>query len=162
MIDINSELKDILDKYDRKLESKEEKENKKLSENKDYLNEFEKLCTEVIRPVMENIGNSLKDRGHEYKIIEKKGSGIKYKKDTDSSIEMILYPYPYKWDQISTLDVPSISFITSITNKEIIISESNMMPGKGGSSGSIGSYKMDEIKPELVQKTIILLLKKIL
>ncbi|MDW5552289.1 hypothetical protein [Methanosarcina sp.] len=111
---------------------------------------------------MENIGNSLKEHGHEYKIIEKRGSGIEHKKDTNSSIDMILHPCPYKWDQISTLDVPYISFTTALTDKCIYISESNMMPGKGGSSGSIGSYKIDEIKPELVQNTILSLLKEIL
>lgn len=162
MTDINSELEDILNKYDKKIELKDGQKKKQLSENNEILTDFEKLCTEVIRPTMEEIEKSIKEHGHDCKIYAGEGNGATYDKNVNSFIKINIYPYPYKRNLFFNTNTPYLSFQTILPKKEIYITRSTMMPEKGGTSRGIGSYKIDEINPEFVHETILSLLREIL
>lgn len=118
----------IIDTLEKNLESYKYKKIKsdnqchqQVSENDKYLNDFEKLCVEIICPTMETIGNKLNAHGHKYEIIRKKGNGLLHTDNSDSYIRMNVYLNMYPPYMYTGCSTPFISFSTRIDKKKIDI-----------------------------------------
>ena len=63
-------LADMFGKYERRLSREEEQREQEKSDEERFLEEFKKRRQEMIRPIMEAIGDALRDQGHDYRIRE--------------------------------------------------------------------------------------------
>lgn len=147
-------LNSALDKYDQKQNEIKKSNEKKKTEHEIYLDNFKQKCKDVIRPTMEEIGNIIKERGHQFKIKQNDESIDRDRKTTAARIELEIYPEGKQPDYIN-LSFPHISFIAGTYDNKTYDHISTMMPGRGGSTGKRNEYELSEITKEVVQEKII-------
>ncbi len=155
-------LDNLMDKYQQKLaEAKKKQENIRSGEDV-LLSAFKQLRKEVIRPVMEDFGNKLKARGHEYQITEEEESLDREGKLRDASITMHIFSAGIDRSAYSQENTPSISFIVSRHNQKVWVHGSNILPNRGGSAGVRGGdLNIEEVTSDLVEQEILGVLKEI-
>jgi len=160
---IEEEIKTLLDNYDHKLKEEKEKA-KKMEEKEDrFLKEFSILCSEVIKPVMEQIGSQLKERGNDYSIEEEKERKDPQGRTLDAIIIMNIFPSEVKRHEYDATSTPHIAFRATRYEKKVVILGSNIMPNRGSSSsGPRGEFEIDRIDKDLVANEILKMLKEIL
>ena len=135
---IKSHLDALMDKYGQRLEqTKREQEQIKVEEDA-FLSEFKRLRKETIFPVMEDIGNQLKTRGHDYRISEEEETIDLEGRTRDAKITMNIFPAGVNRSAYRSENTPSISFIATRYKKKIWVHGSNIMPNRGGSAGPFG------------------------
>lgn len=120
----------------------------KKSEHKpaedDFPGDFAKLKLAVIRPAFENIGNRLKERGHEFNISEEPGGKISIHIVPAGAKKSI---HPYDW-------FPTFSILGAPFQKTVGIHGRNMRPSSEG-AGTRGNYKLAQITGEIVEKELM-------
>jgi len=107
--------------------------------------DFEALKLEVIRPAFENIGNRMKERGHEIHISEEPGGKISIHIVPAGVAKSI---HPYDW-------FPTFSFFGAPFTKTIGLHGRNMRPNSDNGSGSRGDYKPAQVNNEIVEKELM-------
>lgn len=156
-----SQLDVLMDKYEQMLEEAKKRQEQIKSEEDVFLGEFKRLRKEVIFPEMEDIGNHLKASGHDYRIAEEKESHDLEGRTRDARITMNIFPAGVDRSVYRPENTPSISFNATRYNKKIWVYGSNMMPNRGGSAGSRGEFKAEEITSDIVEREILKVLKEI-
>jgi hypothetical protein len=134
---------------------------KKEVEEDAFLKEFERLQKDTIRPVMEDIGNQLKTRGHEYWISESEESLNSEGRVLDARISMSIFPSGFDNAKYRAESFPSVSFMAAKYRRKVWIHGSTMMPGRGGHGGSIDEFNAEEITSSVVEEKILEVLKEI-
>jgi hypothetical protein len=156
-----SQLDVLMDKYGQRLEEAKKRQEQIKSEEDVFLSEFKRLRKEVIFPEMEDIGNHLKVRGHDYRIAEEEESLDSEGRTRDAKITINIFPAGVDRSAYRPEDTPSISFIATRYEKKIWVHGSNMMPNRGGSAGSRGKFNVEEITSDIVEREVLKVLKEI-
>lgn len=156
-----SQLDVLMDKYGQRLEEGKKRQEQIKTEEDAFLSEFERLRKEVIRPVMEDIGNQLKARDHDYLISEKEEAVDLEGRTQDAKITMNILPAGVDRSVYRPESTPSVSFIATRYKRKIWVHGSNMMPNRGGSAGSRGEFNAEEINSDVVEKEVFGVLKEI-
>jgi len=112
---------------------------------KDFAGDFARLKLTVIRPVFETVGNTLKERGHEFNISEEPGGKI--------SIHIVPAGVsksgrPYTW-------FPTLSFFGAPFTKTVGLHGINARRNSEGGSGQRGDYKLAQVNREIVEKELM-------
>lgn len=155
------QLDSLMEKYEQKLAEAQKRQEQSKSKEDAFLNEFKRLQKDVIRPVMEDIGNQLKARGHHYRIDTEEKSVDSGGRSRDPKISIYIFPTGTNPIGYSPDRTPSVSFIATGYKKKIWVYGSDMMPNSGGSSGSIGEFNAEEITNDLVEKKILEVFKRV-
>jgi len=153
--DTKSKLSSLMAKHQKKAQENEQIQEKYQAENNLFIESFKRLKKDVIRPVMEEMGNAIKKEGHTFLIIEQEKTVDDKGKTEDEKIAMCFMPQKNGIAAASRDRNPSISFIASDYKRKIWIHASDMTPSKGGMAGSIGEYSLEEINRELVEHKIL-------
>ncbi len=156
-----SQLDVLMDKYEQRLEEAKKRQEQIKSEDDVFLSEFRRLRKEVIYPRMEDIGNQLKARGHDYQISDEEESVDLGGRTRDARITMNIFPAGVDRSAYRPENTPSISFIATRYKKNIWVHGSNMMPNRGGSAGSRGEFNAEEITSDMVEGEVLGVLKEI-
>jgi|GEM_PF-915507 len=160
---VKSSLDEILDQHDAKLKEVTERAVREQSQHNQFHEEFSRIRDNIIRPAMEEIGNYMKQKGHSFNIIESKeqfDSRLKIYKGSRGIIMTIL-PSGFNPSDFSNSNIPSLGFYADMRTRKIEITENNVMPHWGGTSGSKDSAELSELTKDYVQKQILQLLKTI-
>ncbi len=166
-IDLDSEIKknlsSVLDDYDRGIGERQQAVKKTTIEEVSFVEEFKRLRAEVIRPILEEFGGELRQRGHEYEIKESESGKDDQGRTLPAYIGMAVYPKDFKRSEFTKLgaDTPWVGFTAWTYEKKIAFGSSNIMPGRGGSSGSSSEHKIEELTHDLVMQQVAKGLKRI-
>jgi hypothetical protein len=162
---MEKKTKEKLDCLMRSYENKSAKDKKlqkqQRSEEDEFLCKFRKVRKKVIRPAMEEIGESLKNRGHEYRISQREETKDRQGKTEDANIMMSIFPSGTESASYNSINFPSITFFATKYKRIVWGHRSTMMPGRGGSAGSFAEFKPEEIKRDMVERVILVLLEHI-
>ena len=109
----------------------------------DFAGDFAQLKLLVIRPAFENIGNMLKERGHEINISEEPGGKISIHIVPPGVNKSI---HGYDW-------FPTLSFYSAPFTKSVGLHGRNARPNSEGSSR--GDYKLEQVNREFVEKALM-------
>ena len=150
-----------MDKYEQRLEEAKKRQEQIKSEEDVFLSEFTRLRKEVIHPRMEDIGNPLKERGHDYRISEEEESVDLEGRTRDARITMNIFPAGVDRSAYRPENTPSISFVATRYKKKIWAHSSNIMPNRGGSAGPRGEFNAEEITSDVVEREVLGVLKEI-
>lgn len=158
-----SQIDTIMATYEAMLAKHADENEKRLREEEKFLADFQKLRKEVIRPVMEEIGNEIRKSKHNYKITENERSGGSQWGETYPSIGLTIMPKNYKEIDFSspTYSSPHVFFYAQIFSRQIAVATSDIMPHRGGSSGPSGEYSIGQINRDLIEDYIMKTLKRI-
>jgi hypothetical protein len=157
--EIKSKLDAILDRHDAAKRAAAEA--KRVAENKEqaFIREFLKICDTVIRPAMEEIGNSVSVRGISFRISNqdaipsdpRRGGG------QGPSIAITFFPGQQEYPEH---DFPAFTVFGNKYKQNVTFHERTMMPGRGGSAGPSGEANLAELSSDLVQTKILNVLHK--
>jgi inner membrane protein involved in colicin E2 resistance len=111
----------------------------------DFPGDFSKLKLSVIRPTLENIGNVLKERGHEINISEDAGGKISIHIVPAGAKKSI---HPYDW-------FPTLSFIGAPFTRTVGLHGRNARRNSDSISGPRGDYKPSQVNKEMVEKELM-------
>ncbi|MGH8642842.1 MAG: hypothetical protein ACRET6_14100 [Burkholderiales bacterium] len=106
---------------------------------------FAHLKLAVIRPVFENVGSRMKERGHAFNISEEPGGKISIHIVPPGANQAI---HPYDW-------FPTFSFYGAPFTRTIGVHGRNMRPNSSGSSGERGDYRVAAVSKEVVEKELM-------
>jgi hypothetical protein len=111
----------------------------------DFPGDFAKLKLSVIRPAFENIGNMLKERGHEINISEDAGGRISIHIVPAGAKKSI---HPYDW-------FPTLSFTAAPFTRTVGLHGRNARRNSDSVSGPRGEYRPSQVSKETVEKELM-------
>jgi len=149
----------ILDAFDAKKERAREESEKRTSDHELFLERFKEKCLTVVRPVMEEIAEALKERGHRAEVTESNETMDHDKKRIPAQIMLTFFPAGAKSG--ASYDRPQLSLVAKGANR-VYFHESTMLPSSGGHAGSAGEFNLDEIDAGLVTSKIVTVLEQTL
>jgi len=161
---VTLQLDALMGKYKQELAETKTRQAQTKTEEDIFLNEFKLLRREIIRPVMEDIGNELRTRGHEYGISEAEELVHPKSGTQHANITMKIIPAGFDWSAYTSFQqTPSISFFALKHDKKICVWGSNMMPGRGriGSAGPRGEFSVKEITNDVIEQEVLRVLEEI-
>ena len=152
-------LEALLDSYEKKqLEAKLEQEQEQY-EMELFLEEFKDLREKIIRPVMEDVGDILEQKGHDFKIKEKEYSMDKKAFTVEARIEFRIFPRSNA-EEFYAENHPSVMFSSDVTSRNIKVHGSYVMPGRRGERELIRTYGVSETTNDIIEKEILDILIK--
>jgi len=153
--DLGLELGKLLDQYDDKRRTVEERRQQVRTDENAYRKAFADLRTGVIRPVFESVGAILKARGHDFSISEDEYAGEPAGKTREASISLHVMPAGLEKSTQAETPFPSLSFITRHYNKTVCVRASNAVPKLNGAASPRGDYALGQIDKALVDAEVL-------
>ena len=154
-----SELDGLLDRYDKELAKRSEQREAAGQEQEAFLEEFKRIKTDMIRPVMQRIGDKLKERGHRCQIFEEEESADYQGKINNAKITMKIVPAGNERTSLLSPDASSVSFIANKYTKKIRAHTYISMVNGGGHGGSAGEIDLNGLTSMMVERLIADVLK---
>lgn len=156
--DLGAELRKLLDQYDDKRRTVEQRRQQVKSDDDTYQKAFTDLRIEVIRPVFEAVGAILKARGHDFRISEEAYAAEPAGKTREAAISMQIMPAGLEKSPQTEGGFPSLSFVTRHYSKTVCIRASNALPKLNGAANPRGDYSLAQVDQELVQVELLKLI----
>ena len=150
--DIAKELDEILNLYNQKLKNQIKEADEQ--EQHAFLEKFEHIKVEVIKPMMVKIGKYMEKKGHAYQI--KDETTIYH---DNPSLKMEIYPKTSPDFPIQEHEFPRITFIAEPDIGEIGIEVRDGMPGRPGLTRG-HMIDLESLTEEYVKGHIIYLIKR--
>jgi hypothetical protein len=155
-------LRTLLEQHDRAYLKKLEIEHDWVVESADFDRKFEKLRTDVIKPVMEDFHDLLEEHGLKSQIAENDRVVHSDGKVKPASIAFEYLVHADAEYQGMPGTTPALSFISEAGLGKVLIHEESMLPFVGGHIGIIDERRLDEVTSDLVEKHLLALSEKIL
>ena len=153
------ELEALLDSYEKKQLEAKLRQDQEQYELEMYLEDFKELREKVVRPVMEDMGDILVQKGHDFKIREREYSVDKKAFAIEARIEFKIFPRSNA-EEFYAENHPSVMFSSDVTSRKIKVHGSYVMPGRRGERELIRTYGISEITSDIVEKEILDILIK--
>lgn len=148
---LSNELTRLLDRFDERRRSEEERVVQVRTDGEAFLKKFADLRRNVIRPVFEQAGTILKQRGHSFALIEEEYSSQGGGTTTEASISIRIKP---SGSTRPDDELPSLCIATRHYNKTVSIrGVGGLRPANG--TGPRGDYQMDQVNAELIEAGLL-------
>ena len=160
MLDENKKILDkLMGQYnDNVTELKSRKEEDKQQQEA-FAKTFNDLKHNIIWPVVIDVGNQINQYGHDYSISEDTDFLDATAKYHPSNITIFIYPTVAQKAMYTPETTPYVAFVADKYARKIGILVSTMMPDGSGVTGTYGTYDLDTISKEFVEKEIVNVLK---
>jgi len=143
----------MLDGYDERRASELAREQKLKDEDAQFLTRFAELRRAVVRPVFEEAGLLLAERGHAFSISEEEFAVGGASEVSEAGISLHIVPAgmgaPVHDDHARTLSITTRHY-----NKTVWINAGRALD-PGGMAGAKGAYPMERIDRQLVEEQLI-------
>jgi len=160
--DIDSELVDIITNYEQRLEEDQENRTKEVVQPENPLIvDFRRICVEIIKPAMAEIGIKIEPMGYPYHIVENEKTY-----DSEGGVESLnikLMVFPRKRSIIkyptAKYQYPYVTYrgFKSITN--IAVNMSITMPGTEGYTKQ-SYFRREDATRNFVMKQLLIFIKE--
>jgi hypothetical protein len=148
----------LLDQYDERRRADLAREKKSKDDDAAFLARFAELRRDVVRPVFQEAGALLAERGHEFGISEQEfaagggnGSGSAV---SEAAITFHIDPRGMESPLHADDHVRALSITTRHYNKTVWIN-SGKSQDAGGVAGAKGAYELERIDRQLVEEALI-------
>lgn len=149
---LRNELTKLLDDYDARRRVDQEREQKTKDDEARFLQDFAELRRRVIRPVFEEAGAMLEERGHRYSITEQEFVAGSEGRIAEAGITLRIVPSGTKAPLHE--DQRSLSITTRHYNKTVWI-HSGEPQGAAGLAGGKDAFGLDKVTKQLVEEELI-------
>ena len=145
-------LTKLLDVYDARRRGDLEREQRTKEDEARFLSDFAALRRTVIRPVFDEAGALLEERGHRFSIAEQEFLAGSEGRISEAGITLRIVPVGTKAPLHE--DQRSLSITTRHYNKTVWIN-SGESPNSGGLAGAKGAFALDKVTKQLVEEEVI-------
>jgi hypothetical protein len=114
-----TKLDEILSRHDRRMAENAQREVNEAKAKEDFVRTFLEHCMSIIRPAMMEIGEVLKAKGHDYKIIDH----LTKKGDSADMMKIDFQVFNNNNRNYSAIEIPYISFTADKSARNIRIDE---------------------------------------
>lgn len=154
-------LDKLMDTYEQKRESAEERAKRKIAEEAKFLASFRQCCDQTILPVMREIGEQLRSRGHAYNISSTDEVTPPGGRTMPAQAAMEFYPAGIDRSRFTsrTENTPYVAFIGNRDIRKVSVSSGDMIPDAGGRQGPVREVSLDEIDEDFVEEHILIMLR---
>ncbi|MSR24657.1 MAG: hypothetical protein EXR96_06155 [Nitrospiraceae bacterium] len=152
----DSQLQTLMQNFEQRLAKSRDAKDRQQSEADAFYLEFRRVRTEVIRPVMDDIGNQLKAKGHSVEIAEV--GDERSKRDSKITLRVAIGGVPNS--SYFPENTAMVSFCHS-GHTSVSIQASTPSQSKSEFSGSRGILALTEITTDLVEKKILEVLEEV-
>jgi hypothetical protein len=142
---LNSKLGKALDPFTGKRGAGTDGKPQSKATVDDFPGDFAKMKLSVIRPAFENVGNMLKERGHEINISEDAGGKISIH-IVPAGVKKSIHPYDW---------FPTLSFTAAPFSRTIGLHGRNARRNSDSASGPRGDYRLAQVNKEIVEKELM-------
>jgi hypothetical protein len=142
----------LLDDYDARRRGDQERERKTRDDEARFLTDFAGLRRELIRPVFEEAGAMLEERGHRYSIAEQEFLGGSEGRIAEAGITLRIVPSGTKAPLHE--DQRSLSITTRHYNKTVWI-HSGEPQAQGGLAGGKDAFPLEKVTRQLVEEELL-------
>ncbi|HWA38800.1 MAG TPA: hypothetical protein VG873_13135 [Burkholderiales bacterium] len=154
MTHLRDALGKVLDAYDaRRATEKTRLEHAKRDEAQ-FLERFDGLCRTLVRPVFEEAGAMLAERGHRFSLTEQPFAIDPSGKVTEARLSLHVVPA----GMVSLANAESHAWTLSVStrhyNKSVWFDAGAAM-SEGGISGSKAAYPLDKVDRQLVEEQVV-------
>lgn len=146
-------LNNLLERYDALVTRAEPPLPAAQAQREAIAESFDQLVRDIIRPAMEEIGNELKRRGHDYEMLIAPGSHITMNLYPASIVQRPAYAAPC---------IPYVSFTTDVRTARVHVVQSTMMPDGRGCAEITTTLEVDQVTRLHVETQILDVLGKVL
>jgi hypothetical protein len=154
-------LDDLLSKYENKQSELRQQKDKVEQHKNSFLEQFEVISNDRIKPVMDEIGQILKSKGHDYAVLYSKESKSERGATIEPRITMEIYP---NGNGKTTYSNKAAHIMFFAEKSEIGVHENTLIPnGGGGHAGTKPTkYNLDTLTVDKIEKEIVQSIDKIL
>jgi hypothetical protein len=145
-------LSKLLDDYDARRRGDQEREQKTRDDEARFLTDFAELRKKLIRPVFEEAGAMLEERGHRYSIAEQEFLGGSEGRIAEAGITLRIVPSGTKAPLHE--DQRSLSITTRHYNKTVWI-HSGEPQAQGGLAGGRDAFPLEKVTRQLVEEELL-------
>lgn len=145
----------MLSKYDNVQNKAKEVAQIQQSKRQAFVDDFEIFANSVIKPMMTEIGNIIKEKGHDYKVSFDKEYANDKGNVIDSRITMNIFPNGKGRGDHQNISA-HILFYADKYSEKIGIHENNIVPFSSGTScKKSGDFTIQSLTPQIIEKEII-------
>jgi hypothetical protein len=143
----------LLDQYDARREAELAREKRTKEEDARFLSRFTELRNSVVRPVFEEAGAMLKERGHAFTISEDE-FGIGEGGVREAGISFHIVPVGMELPRHEDDHTRTLSITTRHYNKTVWIN-SGKSQDAGGTAGAKGAHTLEKVDRQLIEDALI-------
>lgn len=159
--DLADKLQRDLTAYDAAKKAQQQREEQQKSEEEQFRERFGRIASEVILPAFCEVGERLKENGHDYRASYREHSVDSMGRPSDARVNFELYLDRQRPESYTNYG-PQFAYVCDSSARNIRAWGSNMRPGGGGSSGTRGQpCQLDDITADKVHEDLIGLLGEV-
>jgi hypothetical protein len=143
-----------LDAYDTRRSADVAREKKTKDDDELFLTRFAELRRTVVRPVFEEVGAMLAERGHSFDISEEEFAGDAGGKVREAGISLRIAPAGMPAPLHADDHERSLSVSTRHYNKTVWVSGGRALHA-GGTAGAKGAYAIERVDRQLVEEEVV-------
>jgi hypothetical protein len=143
-----AKLDDILSRHDRRMAENAQRETNEAKAKEEFIRNFLERCMSTIRPAMMEIGEILKSKGHEYKIID----NLTKKVDGADLLKIDFQIFNSNDRNYSAIEIPHIGFTADRAARTIRIDETLK---ETSSSRDDRAMTIEQVTMDIVQARIL-------
>ena len=151
---MHTDLNRMLDQYDERRRVDLERERQAKDDDVQFLAKFAKLRCEIVRPVLEEAGALLAQRGHGFSIVEEEFAADAGSKVREASISFHIVPAGMATPLHAGDHEHSLSITTRHYNKTVWISAGKSLDA-GGVAGSKGAHPLSRVDRQLIEAEMV-------
>jgi hypothetical protein len=144
----------MLDSYDTRRSADVAREKQSKDDDANFLARFAALRREVVRPVFEQAGAMLAERGHAFEISEEEFAPDAGGKVREAGISLHIAPAGMPAQLHSDDHERSLSITTRHYNKTVWVSGGRALHA-GGTAGAKGAYAIDRVNRQLIEEEVV-------
>ena len=163
--DFKSKLGLLLDQFDQRGQIVDERTKQEDEAQSQFLAAFLVARKEIIRPTFENIGATLKQRGHDFRVTQQEHGAEDAGKMRSAKVTLYFFPAGYKCPQHANEwehSYPCLSFSASLSDKKIHVLYSTKLPDSDGRTAPGGDYELAQIDRSLVESRVLGLFQQVI
>ena len=155
MENMRASLGRMLDQYDQRVREESAREQKGKDDNALFLDGFAALRRDVVRPVFEQAGALLAERGHAFEITEEEfAAGSAGKAPREAGISLRIAPAGMPGQLHAQDHERSLSITTRHYNKTVWINAGRSLEA-GGIAGAKGAHALKLVDRQLVEDAVV-------
>ena len=143
-----SKLDEILSRHDRRMLENAQRETNEAKAKEEFIRTFLERCMSVIRPGMLEIGDVIKGKGHDYKIVD----NLTKKVEGTDLLKIDFQIFNNNNRNYSAIEIPHISFSADKSARNIRIDETAK---ETSSSRDDRVLTIEQITTDIVQSRIL-------
>ena len=151
---LHTALGKMLDAYDKRRSTDQAREKKSKDDDALFLVRFAELRRNVVRPVFEQAGALLAERGHAFEIAEEEFAGDAGGKVREAGISLRIAPAGMPAQLHADDHERSLSITTRHYNKTVWVSGGRALQA-GGAAGAKGAYSIERVNQQLVEEEVV-------